>query len=184
MKDSEADNIYPPLILTLALDESSQTFFDSLRGKYFPPDRNYLQAHLTLFHHLPGKESAAISEYLAKVASEYERMALEVTEVKMIGRGVAYKIENDALIKLHRQLAQKWQAWLTPQDQQKLWPHVTVQNKVDPAKARALYEKLAENFEPFTAFGTGLKLWVYRGGPWEWLQTFPFRSQVYMNLYQ
>ena len=176
MKNQKANNTHPPLILTLALDEKSQNFFDSLRKKYFPPERNYLQAHLTLFHHLPGKESAAIIDLLTNVAFKLETLPLEVTEVKMIGRGVAYKIENDGLKKLHRQLSQKWQAWLAPQDKQKLWPHVTVQNKVEPAKAKALHNKLTVHFEPFTAYGTGLKLWAYRGGPWELLQTFSFRK--------
>jgi len=161
----------------MALDEKSQTLFNNLRKQYFPPERNYLQAHLTLFHHLPGSEHQAIKAYLSEIAVRSEIFSLDVTEVKMIGRGVAYKIENDELKKLHRQLSHKWQAWLTPQDQQKLWPHITVQNKVDPAKARALYKKLSEDFESFTAYGAGLKLWAYQGGPWEWLETFPFRSQ-------
>lgn len=165
----------PPLVLTLALDENAQTFFNRLREQHFPAERNYLQAHLTLFHHLPGEESEAIKTHLYEVAAANDTLPLSVTEVKMIGRGVAYKLENEELMKLHRQLSRRWQEWLTPQDQQKLWPHITVQNKVDPAKARALHRKLSVDFEPFTAYGTGLKLWAYQNGPWEWLQTFDFR---------
>lgn len=163
-----------PLILTLALDDKSQQFFDELRERYFPPERNYLQAHLTLFHHLPGHQKQSIEAYLSEIASRHEPLSLEVSEVKMIGRGVAYKIESKTLISLHRQLAKAWKEWLTPQDRQKLWPHITVQNKVEPAKARALHEKLAENFEPFTANGTGLKLWEYQSGPWKWFEGFSF----------
>ena len=44
-----------PLILTLALDADSQAHFDALRKQHFPPAINYLAAHLTLFHHLPGQ---------------------------------------------------------------------------------------------------------------------------------
>jgi hypothetical protein len=76
---------------------------------------------------------------------------------------------------LHRELQTTWQPALTPQDQQKLRPHVTVQNKVDPQAARALYEQLKADFVPFEATGTGLQLWAYRGGPWEAIQTFDFR---------
>jgi hypothetical protein len=47
---------------------------------------------------------------------------------------------------------------------------------VEAAKARALHEKLAGSFEPFTAYGTGLKLWEYRGGPWKQGQAFSFRQ--------
>lgn len=165
-----------PLILTLAIDDRSQAFFDRLREKYFPPERNYLQAHLTLFHHLPGRERSRIENRLAEITQQQDIFTLKVTEVKMIGRGVAYKLESERLMQFHRQLSKAWQAWLTPQDQQKLWPHVTVQNKVEPAKAKALHNKLTGHFEPFTAYGISLKLWTYRGGPWELLQTFSFRT--------
>ena len=175
MKNTDDDS---PLILTLSLDEESQTFFDQLREQYFPPERNHLQAHLTLFHHLPGREKSDISALLSETSQAHEPLRMEVDEVKMIGRGVAYRLKSERLVKLHRHMAREWKDWLTPQDQQKLWPHITVQNKVNPAKARKLHAKLSENFEPFSAYGTGLKLWAYQGGPWEWLQTFPFRSQV------
>ena len=35
--------------------------FDRLRELHFPPERNYLSAHLTLFHKLPGKRATEIS---------------------------------------------------------------------------------------------------------------------------
>ncbi len=60
------------------------------------------------------------------------------------------------------------------QDRGKNELHVTVQNKVDPAAARALQARLAAVFEPETVVGTGLALWRYRGGPWEPVRTFPF----------
>ncbi|WP_208644854.1 2'-5' RNA ligase family protein [Mucilaginibacter kameinonensis] len=41
------------LILTLRLDEESQAFFDEMRKRHFPQERNFLKAHLTLFHQLP-----------------------------------------------------------------------------------------------------------------------------------
>ncbi|WP_204248378.1 hypothetical protein [Hymenobacter sp. PAMC 26628] len=44
-----------PLILTLALDTDSQAYFDELRRQHFPAKINYLAAHVTLFHHLPGR---------------------------------------------------------------------------------------------------------------------------------
>ena len=36
-----------PLILTLALDDVAQAYFDALRRQHFPPKINYLTAHLT-----------------------------------------------------------------------------------------------------------------------------------------
>jgi 2'-5' RNA ligase len=164
-----------PLILTLTLDEASQAFFDAQRKKYFPPKINYLGAHLTLFHALPGHEEAAIGDYLAEVAaSQPAALPLQVTGLKFMGRGVMYTLANPDLPALHRRLQQQWQPWLTAQDQQGLRPHITVQNKVDPAVARALLAELEASFQPFAAHGTGLALWAYRGGPWEQRRVFPF----------
>jgi 2'-5' RNA ligase len=165
-----------PLILTLALDADSQCFFDALRQQHFPPERNFLQAHLTLFHHLPGSDYAPICQTLADLAATEAPLPLAVTGLRFLGRGVAYSLENNRLQALHQQLQATWQPSLTPQDQQKLKPHVTVQNKVDPAVARSLHQQLATDFQPFEATGTGLQLWAYRGGPWEALQTFAFKA--------
>lgn len=164
-----------PLILTLTLDEASQAFFDARRKQYFPPQINYLSAHLTLFHALPGGEEAAISDYLTAVAAQQAGpLPLQVTGLKFMGRGVMYTLDSPDLPALHRRLQRQWQAGLSAQDRQSLRPHITVQNKVDPAVARALLKELTADFQPFTAQGTGLALWAYRGGPWERRHLFPF----------
>ena len=164
-----------PLILTLTLDAASQAFFDEQRRRYFPPKINYLSAHLTLFHALPGAEEAAIAADLAAAAAtEPGPLPLRVTGLKFMGRGVMYTLDNPDLPALHRRLQRQWQPWLTAQDGQSLRPHITVQNKVDPAVARALLTELSAGFEDFEALGTGLALWAYRGGPWERRQVFGF----------
>ncbi|AMR29206.1 hypothetical protein A0257_20315 [Hymenobacter psoromatis] len=164
-----------PLILTLTLDVASQAFFDEQRRRYFPPKINYLSAHLTLFHALPAAEVPAIEAYLADVATAQSApLPLAVTGVKFMGRGVMYTLDNPDLPALHRRLQQRWQPWLSAQDAQGLRPHITVQNKVDPAVARALLVELSAGFEPFDVTGTGLALWAYRGGPWELRRLFPF----------
>jgi hypothetical protein len=61
-----------PLILTLQMDERSQERFDRLRELHFPPERNYLSAHLTLFHKLPGERETEISTDLREVCREQE----------------------------------------------------------------------------------------------------------------
>jgi 2'-5' RNA ligase len=159
------------------LDEHAFAFFNELRRKHFPPERNYLQAHLTLFHHLPAEEPLII-DTIQQVVSQHTTLPLAVTSTAFIGNGVAYKIESKELLELHSSLQSAWKAWLIPQDKQRLWPHVTVQNKVPAATARQLYEQLTKAFIPFTAYGTGLNLWVYRGGPWEALDYYPLQSQA------
>jgi 2'-5' RNA ligase len=165
-----------PLILTLALDADAQAYFNDLRLRHFPPAINYLAAHLTLFHHLPGAELAAVQAQLTAIAASQRELPLAVTGLRSLGRGVAFTLENDALRALHRRMQADFAAHLTPQDQQKLQPHVTIQNKVAPAEARALLGDLQAGFTPFEAVGTGLHLWAYRNGPWESLAEFPFAS--------
>ncbi len=162
-----------PLIVTLALDEAAQRHFDLMRERYFPPERNFIPAHLSLFHALPGAEEASILATLGEAARQ-PPLLLHVTGLMRLGRGVAYAIDSSPLMKLHRGLQQTWQTWLTPQDRQGIRPHIVIQNKAEPQAARALYAELAAAFTPFSCTGTGLRLWRYLGGPWEAVHTVPF----------
>lgn len=168
-----------PLVLTLAVDEASQQRFDALRRAHFPPERNHLGAHVTLFHALPG---AHLDEVRALVteAARREAFDVEVTGVRLLGRGVALTLASADLEALHRsvqrQVVRAFAEAVTAQDRQRLAPHVTVQNKVPPARARALHEQLAAAFTPGTVRGAGLALWRYAGGPWEHLSTAAFTA--------
>ena len=165
-----------PLILTLALDNAAQTYFDALRRQHFPAHLNYLAAHLTLFHHLPETEADEVLAHLAAVAASQRPLPLQVAAVRSLGRGVAFRLECAGLLALHRQLQTDFAPHLTAQDRQPLQPHVTVQNKVEPPTAQALLAALQHDFAPFGAIGTGLHLWHYRGGPWESLAEFSFTA--------
>ncbi len=165
-----------PLILTLALDEQSQSFFDEQRQRYFPPDRNHLKAHLSLFHQLPPDEEDIVS-VIKDVCARQQVLTLNINEVRNIGSGVAFKIDSPELVQLHQYLQRQWQQWLIPQDQHRLWPHITIQNKAEPAAAAALRTRLATDFQPLTAYGTGLLLWEYLGGPWRLVETYPFAAE-------
>ena len=55
-----------PLILSAVLDARVQRRLDALRRAHFPPDRNHLDAHVTLFHHLPGAEEDAVAEAVGR----------------------------------------------------------------------------------------------------------------------
>lgn len=166
-----------PLVLTLSLDGDSFSFFDGLRRRYFPPERNFLAAHLTLFHHLPGPALPAIIEHLTAVAARCGPLQLAVTGLLRLGQGVAYAVESGELRALRWQLQQHWWTLLNPQDRQPLRSHVTVQNKVAPEAASALHAELEAGFAPFAAIGTGLQLWAYCGGPWEPVACFGFGGQ-------
>ncbi|MDN3598552.1 2'-5' RNA ligase family protein [Mucilaginibacter myungsuensis] len=151
------------------MDEESQAFFDAQRKLNFPPERNYLAAHIMLFHQLPNE--AATYHVLTSV--NQVPFTLAVTGLMNLGAGVAYRIESEELNLLHRSLSKQFT--LIPQDRQGFRPHVTIMNKTTPEAARALIAELSDDFKPFTFRATGLDLWTYLDGPWRFEQHFPFR---------
>jgi 2'-5' RNA ligase len=163
-----------PLIVTLLLDDEAQERFDRLRAEHFPPERNHLRAHVTLFHALPGEHLDAVRADLV-TAADREAFDVAVTGLRFLGRGVAFTLESAELGALRAELAAAWQPWLTPQDRQRHAPHVTVQNKVEPAVARELHDRLLAGFVPYRVRARGLGLWRYLGGPWEPLAELSFR---------
>jgi 2'-5' RNA ligase len=162
-----------PLVVTLLLGDEAQRRFDRLRAAHFPPARNFLQAHVTLFHALPGEHEDAVRADLA-AAARRPPFRVQLTGVRFLGRGVAYELSSPEVDELRGSLARAWAPWLTPQDRRRHRPHVTVQNKVAPDAARALHARLAAAFEPESVAALGLGLWRYLGGPWEPLAELPF----------
>ncbi len=154
-----------PLILTLKLDPASFERFDGLRRAHFPPALNHIPAHLTLFHKLPGER---LDEVVAELAASAPAgpLLLQATGLRKLGRGTAFEISGAELKSFRGQLAERWADVLSPQDAQGFRPHVTVQNKVEPIMARALYESLGDGFQPFDLQGVGVLVWRYLGGPW------------------
>jgi len=163
-----------PLILTLAMDEASFAWFDDLRRRWFPAERNLVPAHLTLFHHLPGVELARVREVVGAVCARTPPPVLAVEGPWSLGRGVAYRMKSPELAAFRTELAEAFEPWLTPQDRQPFRPHVTVQNKAEPAAAKVLLEELQHAFEPFEVVGEGVAVWRYLGGPWEAVDRVPF----------
>jgi 2'-5' RNA ligase len=155
-----------PLVVTLLLDEEAQRDFDRLRAAHFPAERNRLTAHVTLFHALPGGRVDDVRRELAGAAAR-PPFEVGVTGVRFLGRGVAFDLTAPELTALRAGIAAAFTPDLTPQDRQWRHPHVTVQNKVDPAVARALHAELSARFVPHAVTARGLGLWHYRGGPWE-----------------
>lgn len=164
----------PPLIVTATLDEGAFAWFDDLRRQHFPPHRNIVPAHLTLFHALPGVREAEVRRVLAASCARRGPFPMAVRGPWSLGRGVAYRLGSAELAALRAELADSFAPWLTRQDQAGFRPHVTVQNKVEPGEARDLLERLQAEFEPFDVFAEGLSLWRYLGGPWSLVERFGF----------
>lgn len=163
-----------PLILTARVEEKHLEPFDCLRRAHFPPDRNFLRAHLTMFHRLPGEYEARIANRLISAAQRTHAMTAEVGGVRHLGAGVAYVIVSPALHEIRAMLKLEFISWLGPQDMRKWQPHITVQNKSSKAKANDLFRTLSQGFQPHSINITGLDLWEYLGGPWQHLTYMAF----------
>jgi 2'-5' RNA ligase len=172
--------IKPPLILTLSINKESALFFNFLRKKYFPPSLNFIDAHLTLFHALPYEDS--IITTVKELCEVQMAFVLTIKEVVSIGKGVAFKIESSNLMQLHKALQNKWLPFLSAQDRQKLWPHITIQNKMLVQKAQELLNELKDSFTPLQASATGLQLFEYLNGPWKLVYEFVFKDAEVLKL--
>jgi len=163
-----------PIIVTALLGASDFAWADNLRRTHFPPERNLVPAHITLFHHLAPSLADELREQL-KAETRAKPPTARIAGLRHLGRGVAYRIESEELAAIRERLADHFEGMLTPQDQAPWRPHITVQNKVDPKLAKALLTELEADFAPRPLQIAGLASWWYRGGPWEPLSEHRFR---------
>ena len=151
------------LILTLELDADSFAWLNGLRQQHFPPERNVLSAHLTLFHKL---DQTRVESMKAVLRQDLSPLLLTFSGLRSLGGGVAVVVESPELLALRARLAAAAAGHLTPQDRQGFRPHVTIQNKVTAADARNLLTTLEQDFVPRIGQGISLQVWRYLGGPW------------------
>lgn len=166
-----------PIIVTATMGAADFAWADGLRRAHFPPERNFLKAHITLFHHLP---PARLPELARRLAEECRAGAPQarLAGVRFLGRGVAFDVESPGLLAIRERIADAFATDLIPQDRQRPRLHITVQNKVEPAAARALHAGLSAVFVPRPLAIAGLAAWHYRGGPWEAAGSWQFRGKA------
>lgn len=156
-----------PIIVTALFGAADTAFFDTLRKRHFPPERNQLAAHLTMFHHLAPSVERELKQRLAAETRGTAAPEARIAGLMSLGGGVAFRIDGAALEDIRERIAEAFHPLLTPQDRAGWRPHVTVQNKVEPAVAKALQATLEADFRPRPVRIAGLASWWYRGGPWE-----------------
>ena len=166
-----------PLIVTAMLADSEQAWFDRLRTAHFPPERNHLRAHLTLFHAIPPMLEDELRQRLAALAAELPPPRADLVGLMNLGGGTAFRIASDDLDAIRAELADAFRGVLTQQDSHGWRPHITVQNKVTAEAARALGEALERGFTPRPLRFTGLAYDHYAGGPWLPGRRYPFRGR-------
>ena len=165
-----------PLIVTAELGASDQAWLDGLRRRHFPPERNQLAAHLTMFHALPAMLEDELRQRLAMLAAKSPPLRATVMGLMDLGGGVAFRIASDELDMIRADLADALRGSLTQQDCHGWRPHVTVQNKVAPKVARATLAELDRDFVLRPIGIAGLAYHHYEGGPWRLGRRYPFRG--------
>ena len=157
-------------IVTAWIHEDDLAYFHRARRKFFPGHRNYLSAHLTLFHYVrPGVRDRFI-EVARRTITDQGLTAARELAVKppfSMGRGVAYGVEAAPLIALRQPLRDHFAPTLKQQDLNP-WrkPHITVQNKVTKPEAERLARHLLRIWRPCSVRWVGLEFWRYDYGPW------------------
>lgn len=164
-----------PLIVTAELPPDLYSWATQLRTDHFPPERNFLKAHVTLFHALPPFLEGELRDLLARIAKR-KPVPANLDGVVSLGRGTALKLTSPAMLDLRDEIADHFKGMLTEQDRHRPRLHITVQNKVTLAEAIALQQALALRVEPREFAFRGLELHAYLGGPWELLGRWRFRG--------
>lgn len=171
------DTMSHPLILTALLPKDMHSWATALRTAHFPPERNYLEAHVTLFHAIPAQCEEELSGLCKRLAAEFAPVEGQLLGLMSLGRGTALKLESEGILHLRDGIAEHFSGMLTNQDQHRPRLHVTIQNKVAPGEAKALQAELEGTIEPRNFAFRGLGLYRYMGGPWEHIRDFVFRGR-------
>lgn len=107
-------------------------------------------------------------EHLVEVAAGYTPITANISGLRHLGAGVAFKIASPDLQDIQAKLRLAFNPWLGGQDMQKWQPHITIQNKVSRIAADTLHAALVSEFRPHTIEIIGIDLWRYLGGPWQY----------------
>lgn len=165
-----------PFILTAALPADIQAWTNALRREHFPPERNYLHAHVTLFHSFAPSLFEELRGFLPQIAREFAPPQATITGLMDLGKGTAIAIQSEPLLALRAKVAEHFHGSLTAQDLYEPRPHITIQNKVTKSEARALQASLAPTIETRQFTFPALELHLYQDGPWKHIKTCAFRG--------
>nr|POE74617.1 hypothetical protein CFP56_37148 [Quercus suber] len=174
-------------VLTLLTDAAHHARMTAFRKQYFPAHLNKLDAHLTLFHALPGSQLAeSIEPGLARVARETATFEVHATRPFRLKKGIAIAVPKTRggaqAADVHARLLERWerQGWLSDQDAQRGGGqvHYTLMNKVDDEEVVARrFEEVKGFWKTDVGVARGLGLWRYERGWWKWERGFEFQGK-------
>jgi hypothetical protein len=164
-----------PIIVTAEMAPADAAWADGLRRRHFPPERNHLPAHITLFHHLPPSCEQELKALLSDLVRSTPPTAT-IDGVISLGKGVALALRSADLLVMRARIADRFELLLSPQDRHPPRLHITVQNKVEQGVAKATFAQLSDQLKPRPLAIRGLACWHYRGGPWSPIARYSFRG--------
>ena len=164
-----------PLLITAELPPDVLAWADALRRAHYPPDRNRLRAHVTLFHALPPSVEAELLQVLADLARAAPPAA-SITGLMKLDGGTALAVDCPPMIEMHAAIAQRMHGLLTRQDTHPRRLHITIQNKVTPEAARALQASLGAELAQRSFRFHGFGLYAWEDGLWRPIRTIAFRG--------
>ena len=167
-----------PFIVTAALPADIQGWAEGLRRAHYPPERNHLHAHVTLFHAFAPSLLDELVRFLPRITGEFAAPQAEITGLMDLGTGTAIALASPQLLTLRSVIADHFHGSLTAQDLHEPRPHITIQNKVAKREARALQAALAPSLTQRRFAFPALELHLYKGGPWELIKRSAFRGRA------
>ncbi|KAI6818797.1 hypothetical protein KC332_g10017 [Hortaea werneckii] len=179
----------PVYVLTLLTDKPHHDRMTAFRKQYFPKHLNKLEAHLTLFHALPGsKLDSTVIPTILSVAQRTAPFKLRANKVMRMKRGLGIALAKtqgaDQTKEVHAQLRDAWlqdgQRWLSEQDRGGLGHvHYTIMNKVDDVEdVERAQEEVEKSFKGDVGVAEGLVLFRYDRGFWRWERKFEFGGEA------
>lgn len=163
-----------PLLITAEMPPDILAWADAMRREYFPPEKNRLKAHVTLFHALPPSAEGEVRRLLGELAKETPPEA-RISGIMNLGRGTALDVDSPGMVELHGIMADRFHGLMIPQDTHVLRLHITIQNKVSPEEARKLQAQLKDALDHRRFRFRGFGLYAYEG-IWRPVAEYPFRG--------
>lgn len=164
-----------PLLITAELPGDVLAWADGLRRAHYPPEKNRLRAHVTLFHALPPSAGGEVRRLLGELSKGAPPRA-RITGIWDMGTGTAFDVASEEMTELHAAMAARFHGLLGWQDDRRLRLHITVQNKVSREVAKALQVELGACFLPRAFRFRGFGLYAWDEGLWRLISDYPFRG--------
>ncbi|KAJ3524660.1 hypothetical protein NM208_g11971 [Fusarium decemcellulare] len=170
-------------ILTLLTDSHHHGAMTALRKQWFPSQLLKVDAHVTLFHALPGSKLHEIQEDIAAIAARTSKFEVKVGKENVfeMGKGVGINISNHdngqrKAASIHAELRNKWESFLSDQDKREKWRgHYTIMNKEDDKEmVGECLAYLKSGHAESRGTVEGLSLFLYDRGWWREGEVFKF----------